>query len=282
MRRQLLASAAGITLAIAAAALLQWRGLEALAQTAPAPAPSAPATPPAPAAPAVPTAAAPAAPAAAGPAAPVADTTAYYVNVVDLDIAPGSMPRFISALKDDVAGTMSEAGVHEIDTTVASKDPNNVFIYELYNNSAAWDSHQKTATYVKFLGLTMITIRKYNIRPFSSLVLYKSTAAPPSTPPSFINVVELDIAPDQFNNFKIAAQGNAALAVQDPGVREFNISVSATDPHHLMFFEVYDNAAAHQAHVATDHFKAYQAATKEMVAARTVTQYTTLSLNAKN
>lgn len=239
-------------------------------------------TSPPPAAPA-PAAAAPApASTAATPVpatAPVSDVTPHYVNIVDLQINPSSMTKFMADLSDDVKGTLAEAGVREIDSNVGQKDPNHVFIFEVYNNSAAWDSHQKTTTYAKFIGLTMMMIKNYNIRPFSSLAM-NSSGAPPATDPLYVNVEEFDLAADQYNNFVVAAKVEAAGAVQDPGVREFNIATSTT-PNHILFFEVYDNAAAHDAEMATDRYKTYESTTKSMITKSTATPYSSVSLNAK-
>jgi hypothetical protein len=90
--------AAGVALAVASVLFL--RGYEAVAQTtppaatpAPAPPQTAPATPPAAATPAA--------------AQPVSDTTAFYVNIVDLEISPSLISRFMADLSDDVKGTLS-------------------------------------------------------------------------------------------------------------------------------------------------------------------------------
>ena len=99
--------------------------------------------------------------------------------------------------------------------------------------------------------------------------------------PLFINLVELDIVPAELDKFMAAMKENGANAVKEPGCREFNISVSQKDPNHIMLFEVYDNAAALDAHRATDHFKKYQAATKDMVAKRDVKQFTSVAMNMK-
>ena len=189
------------------------------------------------------------------------------------------MTKFMADLSDDVKGTLAEAGVHEIDSNVGQNDPNHVFIFEVYNNSAAWDSHQKTTTYAKFVGLTMMMIKNYNIRPFSSLVMNSSGAAPASGP-LYVNVEEFDLAADQYNNFVIAAKVEATGAVQDPGVREFNIATSTT-PNHILLFEVYDNAAAHDAEMATDRYKTYETTIKSMIKKSTATPYSSVSLNAK-
>jgi autoinducer 2-degrading protein len=272
MLKSAMMRAAGIALAVVAS-MLFLRGHEAAAQTTPPAAPQAAA--PAPAAPQ----AAPAPPPVA--AQPVSDATAFYVNIVDLEISPSSMSKFMADLSDDVKGTLSEAGLHEIDSNVGQNDPNHVFIFEVYNNSAAWDAHQKTATYAKFVGLTMMMIKNYNIRPFTSLALNSSTAAPSATSPLYVNVEEFDLDPDQYNNFIVAAKVEAAGAVQDPGVREFDVATATRTKNHVLLFEVYDNAAALEAEMATDRYKAYQEKTKPMIVKNTVTPYSSVSLNAK-
>jgi (4S)-4-hydroxy-5-phosphonooxypentane-2,3-dione isomerase len=271
MLRSSMMRAGGIALTVVASVLFL-SGHEAAAQATPPAGPPAAATAPAP------SQAAPAAPAAAQP---VSDTTPFYVNIVDLEISPSLMSKFMADLSDDVKGTLSEAAVHEIDSNVGQKDPNHVFIFEVYNNSAAWDAHQKTTTYGKFIGLTMMMIKNYNIRPFTSLVLNSSTAAAAAAGPLYVNVEEFDLDPDQYDNFIVAAKVEAAGAVQDPGVREFNIATAKSTKNHVLLFEVYDNAAALEAEMATDRYKTYQAKTKPMIVKSTVTPYTSVSLNAK-
>jgi (4S)-4-hydroxy-5-phosphonooxypentane-2,3-dione isomerase len=99
--------------------------------------------------------------------------------------------------------------------------------------------------------------------------------------PYLVNAVNLDIVPEQFDKFMEVANENGAASVKDPGCREFDIVVAQNDPHHVMFFEVYDNAAALDAHRATDHFKKYQATTKDMVAKRDVRQFSSVAMNIK-
>jgi autoinducer 2-degrading protein len=189
-----------------------------------------------------------------------------FVNVVDLEITPASMPRFLAALKDDGTATIKEDGTQEFLSSVGQKDKNHVFIFEVFKDSAAWDSHQKTTTYAKFIGITMMMIKTYNIRPFTSVAMNKSDAsAPPTDPPLVINVDEIDVANGQIDKFTAAAITHAAASVKDPGCREFNIAVSQTKDNHLLLFSAFDDAAALAANQASDHYKAYQAATKSIV-----------------
>ena len=99
--------------------------------------------------------------------------------------------------------------------------------------------------------------------------------------PYIVNAINLDIVPEQFDKFMEVATENAAASTKDPGCREFNIVVAQNDPHHIMFFEVYENAAALDFHRGTDHFKKFQAATKDMVAKRDVRQFMSVAMNMK-
>ncbi len=94
----------------------------------------------------------------------------------------------------------------------------------------------------------------------------------------FVNVVELDIVPEQRDAFLAHAKENAETTAKEPGCKEFNVVVSAKDPNHVMLFEVYDNEASLQKHRATEHFKHYQAATNPMVTKRDIRSMTSVSL----
>jgi quinol monooxygenase YgiN len=97
--------------------------------------------------------------------------------------------------------------------------------------------------------------------------------------PYLINAINLDIAPDQFDKFMAAAKENAVASAKDPGCREFSIVVSQDDPHHIMFFEVYDNAAGLDFHRQTEHFKKFQEATKDMPIKRDIKRFYSVSMN---
>jgi quinol monooxygenase YgiN len=99
--------------------------------------------------------------------------------------------------------------------------------------------------------------------------------------PFYINAVDIDVVPGQIDAYLAALKENGAAAVHEPGCHEFNITVSPKDPNHVFIFEVYDNAAAFEAHRATDHFKKYAATTKDMVAKRDARAFTSVAMNMK-
>ena len=97
----------------------------------------------------------------------------------------------------------------------------------------------------------------------------------------YINAVELDIVPAEFEKFKAAILANAAASVKEPGCRQFDVLFEESNPHHVFLYEVYDNAAALEAHRATAHFKTYAETTAPMIARRVARHMSPIGFNAK-
>ena len=103
--------------------------------------------------------------------------------------------------------------------------------------------------------------------------------AQPARP--YVNAVDVDIMPGQIDNYLAALQENGAASVHEPGCRDFIITVSQKDPNHVFIFEIYDDAAAFEAHRQTDHFKKYAATSKDMIAKRDAHPLSLINLNKK-
>jgi autoinducer 2-degrading protein len=97
----------------------------------------------------------------------------------------------------------------------------------------------------------------------------------------YINAVDLVVIPSEMPKFLEAIKENGASAVKEPGCREFNITVLANNPNHVFLYEVYDNAAALDAHRQTEHFKKFQATTANMIADRNVRAMSLIAFNSK-
>ncbi len=106
-------------------------------------------------------------------------------------------------------------------------------------------------------------------------------AAAAESAPLLVMAVDYDVVPGQIDNFLAALRENGAASVKEPGCRELNVTVSQKDPNHVFIFEVYDNAAALEAHLATEHFKKYKAVTKDMVAKREARPLWSVAMNMK-
>ena len=97
--------------------------------------------------------------------------------------------------------------------------------------------------------------------------------------PLYISAVEYDIVPGQVDKFLAALKENGVASVKEPGCRELDITVSQKDPNHVFILEVYNNAAAAEAHTATEHFKKYKAATAGMTTKREARSYSSVAMN---
>jgi quinol monooxygenase YgiN len=100
--------------------------------------------------------------------------------------------------------------------------------------------------------------------------------------PHYINAVDIDVVPGQIENYLAAIKDVGAATIKtEPGCSEFDISVSQKDPNHLFIFEVYDSAAAFDAHLKTDHYKKYAATAKDIVAKREVHPLSSVAMMKK-
>lgn len=97
----------------------------------------------------------------------------------------------------------------------------------------------------------------------------------------YVNAVDIDVKPGETEKYLAALRENGAEAVKEPGCRVFNIHVRADNPNHVFIYEVYENAAALEAHRQTPHFKKYAATTGSMVAKREVHALTSVAVNVK-
>jgi (4S)-4-hydroxy-5-phosphonooxypentane-2,3-dione isomerase len=111
------------------------------------------------------------------------------------------------------------------------------------------------------------------------LIAMRSHDAAAQSGPLLINTANLDIVPDNMDNFLAALRENGAAAVKESGCHEFNITVAQNDPNHVFIFAVFDNAAALEAHRTTDAYKKFQATTKGMVAKNENRQFLSVAMN---
>jgi (4S)-4-hydroxy-5-phosphonooxypentane-2,3-dione isomerase len=100
-------------------------------------------------------------------------------------------------------------------------------------------------------------------------------------PTPYINAVELDIVPAEYEKFKAAILENAAASVTERGCRQFDVLFEENDRHHVFLYEVYDDAAALDAHRATAHFKKYWEITEPMIARRVARHMSPIAFNVK-
>ena len=100
-----------------------------------------------------------------------AQSGGLFINAVDLDINPADMPKFLEAIKANGAASVKEPGCRTFNIHVSAKDPNHVFLYEVYDNAAALDSHRQTDHFKKYAATTKDMVTKRDARPMTAVAL---------------------------------------------------------------------------------------------------------------
>lgn len=87
-------------------------------------------------------------------------------------------------------------------------------------------------------------------------------------------VVTLTLKPNQMNDFMPLMQKNAKTSLtEEPGCRQFDVATDPARSDEVFLYEIYESADAFAAHLDSDHFIDFDAATAAMIADKTVKTY---------
>ncbi len=87
----------------------------------------------------------------------------------------------------------------------------------------------------------------------------------------YVVTVEFRIVPGQMDSFLPKMRENARTSLdQEAGCQVFDVCRDPADPDVVFLYEVYDDEAAFQAHLASSHFKTFDAAVAALVADKQV------------
>lgn len=90
----------------------------------------------------------------------------------------------------------------------------------------------------------------------------------------FAVVVTFDIHPAFWDAFLPLMAANARASQRiEPGCRQFDVWTDPDRPGIVFLYEVYQSEAAFADHLASDHFREFDAATADMIAAKDVRTY---------
>ena len=74
-----------------------------------------------------------------------------YIVVVDFEIAPGAGEAFLALILENARQSLLyEPGCRQFDVCVDPERPERVFLYEVYEDRAAFDAHMASAHYRAF------------------------------------------------------------------------------------------------------------------------------------
>jgi autoinducer 2-degrading protein len=99
----------------------------------------------------------------------VAQSGGLYVNAVDLDIVPAERDNYLAAIKENSEAAIQEPGCRQFDILVLADDPNHLFLYEVYDNEAAFKTHRASEHFKKYAGLTATMVAKRVTRTMAAI-----------------------------------------------------------------------------------------------------------------
>lgn len=73
-----------------------------------------------------------------------------YVVCVKIQVLPECVDAFRAAILDNARGTRTEPGNFRFDVLQGEGEPTRFFLYEVYQDEAAFKAHQQTAHYLRW------------------------------------------------------------------------------------------------------------------------------------
>lgn len=95
-----------------------------------------------------------------------------YVITVDFTIKPESRDRFLALVRENAAQSVrTEAGCRRFDVCVPEDGSSRVFLYEVYDDEAAFKAHMRTTHFKAFAAATAVMVQDRKIVPLKILDL---------------------------------------------------------------------------------------------------------------
>jgi (4S)-4-hydroxy-5-phosphonooxypentane-2,3-dione isomerase len=90
---------------------------------------------------------------------------------------------------------------------------------------------------------------------------------------NWVVTVEFTIRPGSADPFLKRLAVQAAESLREPGCSQFDVCVDPSDEHRIFLYEVYSDREAFGTHLASAHFKDFDAAIRPWVGSKTVAQW---------
>jgi len=100
-----------------------------------------------------------------------AQSGSLHILVVEYDIVPAEIDRYLTAVKELGAASVKEPGFRQLSIAISQNDPNHVLLFEAWDNAAALDAFLATDRFKKYQATTANMIAKRDIRAFSSVAM---------------------------------------------------------------------------------------------------------------
>ena len=98
----------------------------------------------------------------------------------------------------------------------------------------------------------------------------------------YVRIAEIEIDPARYEAYQAALRQEIEASIRlEQGVLALHAVSDKDNPVRIVVFEIYADVAAYAAHLEVPHFKAYKAATANMVLSLKLTETVPIALGAK-
>ena len=94
-----------------------------------------------------------------------------HILVVEYDIVPAEIDKYLTAIKELGAAAVKEPGCRQLSIAVSQKDPNHVLLFEAWDNAAAFDAFLATDLFKKYQATVGNMIAKRDIQTYSPVAM---------------------------------------------------------------------------------------------------------------
>jgi (4S)-4-hydroxy-5-phosphonooxypentane-2,3-dione isomerase len=91
--------------------------------------------------------------------------------------------------------------------------------------------------------------------------------------PSFVLIVDFQLKPGARRDFRILVDANARESSREPGCQRFDVLEPEGEDDRILLYEIYDDRAAFDAHVRSDHYAIFAEASSPLVAGKSAMTY---------
>ncbi|VTY04031.1 Antibiotic biosynthesis monooxygenase [Neisseria subflava] len=192
---------------------------------------------------------------------------APLMNLFELGVAEGKTVKYDQVAKHNISTSIAnEKGTLAMYSVKLQANPEIAYMLEIYADNAAYQIHRDSSQYQAFAKVSpeILTDHKKRTALVPQFLGDRKIKQTSTTQTRLVNVIVKPEHNIQFSKI-IQAEMAQSLKVED-GVLAMYAATKQDSPNDWIFFEIYTDEAAYQAHRETPHFKDYLKQTDKMIA----------------
>lgn len=193
-----------------------------------------------------------------------------HAIIVEFHVKPEVRGDFLTALKRHVDWTRAnEKGCEQFDMHVDKKDPNTIYLYEIYKDDAALTEHRASPSLKIFQEANKDMVASRTAWQAHRRLTAKSKNAPKPRPGGHAAIVALKIKPESTASYLASMDLHVReFTGVEPGCVQFDVVVDKSDPNAVFFYEQWESPEAHQTHFNAPLLQGFLKQTNQMIAER--------------